>query len=150
MLPEPVLNEIEKLKAFPTYSYIWDDLSSEISSGQVELKKIYYPSAEATEYAQLISMSNPKRIGKGEAAAIVLAKSCSGTLASNNLRDIMPYVRGGHPPFVSTDAILYCFYDAGHMTVQDGCAIWNEMKSKKRMLPTCDFIEVVDRMRSVR
>lgn len=146
ILPKPVLNEIEKMKSFPKYKFIFEDLCCEIANGEIVVQDIIFPSAEATEYAQLTAMTNPKRIGKGEAAAIVLAKYKLGTLASNNLKDIIPHVSGGKPPYVCTDTILYSYYDAGHMNSKDGCEIWDEMKSKRRVLPPYDFNEVIRRM----
>jgi len=92
-------------------------------------------------------MKNPKRIGKGEAAAIVMARALNGTLASNNLRDILPYVGKNKLPYICTENILYLSYEKNYIPLEEGCQIWNDMKRKERILPNCDFKEIVRRFK---
>lgn len=90
-------------------------------------------------------MDNPKRIGRGEAAAIVLAKSLNGTLASNNLSDVLDYIKGGHPPLICTEHILYYYWKAKYISTEEGQALWQAMKAKKRALPDYDFNYVINK-----
>ena len=146
IVPRQVVDEIAKLKQFPKTKFVFQILEADIENGEIKQKDIVVPSPEALEYAGLTSMTNPKSIGKGEAASIVLAKSLGGTLASNNLRDILPHVKNGQPPYICTDIILFQAHISGYITLEQGSAIWNEMKSKRRMLPPYDFAEVVRRL----
>lgn len=149
IIPEVVLDELKMLESSTRFNYVYNDLKHKIDSGEYTLKPISALSQDAVDYAELTRMDNPQAIGKGEAAAIVLAKSLCGTLASNNLADILPHVKGGQPPYIMTDTILYNYYKAGKITITEGNAIWNDMKRRKRRLPPYNFDEVVRRMDSV-
>jgi len=92
-------------------------------------------------------MKNPKRIGKGEAAAIVIASTLDGTVASNNLRDILPYVGKKNLPYICTEHILYLSYEKSYFSLEEGNQIWNDMKRKKRILPNYDFKEIIRRFK---
>ncbi|WP_138203856.1 hypothetical protein [Haloimpatiens lingqiaonensis] len=146
IIPEVVLDELKMLESSARFNYVYNDLKHKIDSGEYILQPISALSTEAIDYAELTRMDNPQAIGKGEAAAIVLAKSLGGTLASNNLADILPYVKGGQPPYIMTDTILYSYYKEGKITITEGNAIWNDMKRRKRRLPPYNFDEVVKRM----
>lgn len=145
IVPEAVENELANMKRSTKYKYVYFDLKDKIDDESIKIEEIPATSVLAQEYGDLISGTNSKRIGKGEAATIVLAKNLSGTVASNNLRDILPYVKDGVPPYVCTDEILYLFYKEGHMSIEEGKKIWNEMKNYGRKLPNYDFDVVVHR-----
>jgi hypothetical protein len=87
------------------------------------------------------------RIDGGEAAAIAIARVLDGTIASNNLADILPYVKDDKPPYLCTDNILYMALEAGLITEIRGNIIWNEMKRRKRRLPDYSFSEAIRRFR---
>lgn len=78
-------------------------------------------------------------IGKGEAAAIALAKKADGILASNNLRDIKNYVDEYGLKHTTTGDILVEALERGIITEADGNALWANMLGKRRMLPTATF-----------
>ena len=82
-----------------------------------------------------------RMIGRGEAAGIAMAKQRDGTLASNNLRDILPYVEKYGISHVTTGDILMEAMDAGIITEAEGNTIWSDMLRKRRMLPTATFSE---------
>ncbi len=145
IIPQIVYDELSKMRKFTRYSFVINDLDIEVSKNIIQIEDIPISSPAATEYINLINPNQIKQIGKGEAAAIVLAKLHNGTLASNNLRDILPHITSGYPPYISTDAILYLYYKQGNMSVLEGCQIWDDMKSKKRALPAYDFSEVIRR-----
>jgi predicted nucleic acid-binding protein len=146
IFPQSVYDELNKIKS-PQYRFVFNDLKSQILKGNFKLRNIIIPSREFSEYFDLISMKNPKRIGKGEAAAIVIARALNGTLASNNLRDILPHVENNKLPYVCTEDILYLSYERNYISLEEGCQIWNDMKRKKRILPNCDFKEIVRRFK---
>ena len=144
IIPQSVYDEIDKIKS-SQYRFVFNDLKSQIIKKNFELRNIIIPSQEFKEYYELISMKNPKRIGKGEAAAIVMARALNGTLASNNLRDILPYVGNNKFPYLCTEDILYLSYEKRYISLKEGCQIWNDMKRKKRKLPNYDFKEIIRR-----
>ncbi len=146
IIPQSVFNELDKIKS-SQYRFVFNDLKSQISKGNYKLRNITIPSQEFNEYINLISIKNPKRIGKGEAAAIVIARALNGTLASNNLRDILPYVGNNKLPYVCTKDILYLSYEKSYISLEEGCKIWDDMKRKKRKLPNYDFKEIVRRFK---
>lgn len=145
IIPQIVYDELDKMRRYPRYSFAVEDLDVEIKANHVYLEDILIPSDEGEEYLRLIAPNDIKQIGKGEAAAIVLAKFHNGTLASNNLRDIIPHITSGQPPYISTDTILYLYYQEGKMNAEQGCQIWEAMKRKRRALPKYDFNEVIRR-----
>ncbi len=70
-----------------------------------------------------------------------MAKERDGTLASNNLRDVRPYVEKYEISHITTGDILIEALDAGMVTEVEGNTIWAEMIRKRRMLPTTTFSE---------
>jgi len=145
IIPQSVYDELNKIKS-PQYRFVFNDLYTQILKKNFKLKDIMISDQEFHEYRKLISMKNPKRIGKGEAAAIVIARAHKGTLASNNLSDILPYVGTNKLPYIRTDNILYLSYERNYISIEKGNQIWNDMKRYKR-LPNCDFKEIVKRFR---
>ena len=146
IIPQSVYDELDKIKT-PQYRFVFNDLKSQIIKGNFELRNITIPSREFNEYYNLISMKNPKRIGKGEAAAIVIAGTLDGTVASNNLRDILPYIGKNNLPYICTEHILCFSYEKKYISLKEGFQIWNDMKGKKRILPNYDFKEIVRRFK---
>lgn len=145
IIPQIVYDELNKMRQYSHYRFVIEELDIEIRTGNIHIEDIMIPSDAGDEYARLIAPNDVKQIGRGEAAAIVLAKLHNGTLASNNLRDILPHITSGQPPYISTDAILYLYYQQGRITAEQGSEIWNSMKKKRRVLPKYDFNEVIRR-----
>ena len=83
VIPEIVYIELSKMKKYSKYKYVYDDMEEKVKDCSIIVKEIPATSIMAQEYIGLIDMTNPKRIGHGEAAAIVLAKDLNGTLASD-------------------------------------------------------------------
>lgn len=143
IIPQTVYDELNKIQN-PQYRFLFNDLLAQVLNRSFKLKNIMVSDQAFNEYRKLISIKNPKRIGKGEAAAIVIARIHKGTLASNNLSDILPYVGKNKLPNIRTDNILYLSYKKNYISIKDGNQVWNDMKLYKR-LPNCDFIEIVRR-----
>lgn len=142
IIPEIVYRELFKLKS-TKYSFVFLNIEHEINATNFILKDIGVLDRYLSEYLQLISMNNPKRIGKGEAAALVIAKSLNGTLASNNLSDVIPRIKDNVPPLIYTEHILYYSWEEKIITAEEGELIWQSMKAKKRKLPNCSFAEII-------
>jgi len=146
IIPQTVYDELNKIKS-PQYRFLFNDLYSQILKKNFKLKNIMISDQEFNEYRKLISMKNPKRIGRGEAAAIVIARALNGTLASNNLRDVLPYVGKNKLPYICTEDILYLSYEKSYISIKEGNQIWDDMKRIGRILPNYDFNEIVRRFK---
>lgn len=88
---------------------------------------------------------NTKIIGKGEAAAISLAKKNDGILAGNNLRDVKVYVDKFSLKHITTGDILVEALNKGYITETEGNSMWREMLKRRRMLPTSSFTEYLNK-----
>lgn len=80
-------------------------------------------------------------IGRGEAASLALAKNTNGIVASNNLKDIMPYITEYHLNHKTTGDILIEALNNGLITEQDGNALWTNMLKKRRKLGANSFTD---------
>ena len=109
--------------------------------GDLKVDSIMVGSAEYYDYMQMTTSpeAGMRVIGRGEAAGIAMAKQRGGTLASNNLRDVLPYVKKYDIAHITTGDILIKAMDAGILTEAEGNTIWSEMIRKRRMLPTATF-----------
>lgn len=146
IIPQTVYDELNKIKS-PQYRFLFNDLYTQILKRNFKLKNIMISDREFSEYCKLISMKNPKRIGRGEAAAIVIAGTLDGTVASNNLSDILPYVGKNKLPYICTENILYLSYEKSYISIKEGNQIWDDMKRIGRILPNYDFKEIVRRFK---
>lgn len=90
-----------------------------------------------------------KTIGKGEAAAIALAKTYNGIIASNNLKDISKYIVKYNLKHVATGDILVSALNKGYIDITTGDKIWSKMIAKRRILPTDSFTEYIKKMNSL-
>ncbi len=135
ILPAQVYNELQKV---PHLQARVDTLKN---CGDLCVESMEAGSVEYSDYLQMTT--SPEKgmriIGKGEAAAIAMAKQRDGTLASNNLRDIRPYVEKYEISHITTGDILIEAMDAGIITETEGNTIWADMIRKRRMLPTITF-----------
>lgn len=80
-----------------------------------------------------------KPIGKGEAAAIVHAKKHNGIVASNNTRDVMPYVVKYDLERITTGDILVIALKEGIITENEGNLMWSGMLNRNRWLNADSF-----------
>ena len=92
IIPSIVCNEIQKV------TYLYGLLQNEIETKNFITQDIEIGSNSYIEYLKLISPNNEIQIDPGEAAAIIIARENNGTMASNNLKDILHYVKTEEPP----------------------------------------------------
>ena len=113
-----------------------------ISSKDVSVKTIDAGTEEYELYTTLVrGEKGQKIIGRGEAGGIALAKMYNGILASNNYKDIAPYIEKYSLKHIDTGQILVEALERGLITETDGNNIWSKMLAKKRKLPTNTFSE---------
>lgn len=133
-LSHPGLNHIKALKT---------QIDKLICDGSAKIEHINSGTNEYELYEKLTIKPEPnhKVIGKGEAAAIVLAKEKHGILASNNLKDIKSYVDEYELILMTTGDIMKKAFEDGLITEKQGNAIWSNMLAKKRKLGYDSFTE---------
>lgn len=137
ILPAQVYHELQKV---PHLLARVDTLKN---NKYLSVESMEAGSEEYNDYLQMTTSpeAGMRIIGRGEAAGIAMAKQRDGTLASNNLRDIRPYVEKYNISHITTGDILIEAIGAGIITEEEGNTIWSDMIRKRRMLPTTTFSE---------
>lgn len=138
ILPKPVFSELSN----PSIPHIKRKINELCLSGDVSTKEILVNTEEYKLYCEL-AISPPKGekvIGKGE-AAIALAKTYNGIIASNNLKDISKYVEKYNLEHKTTADLLVEALNKGFIDEAAGNQIWTNMIVKRRMLPTATLTE---------
>lgn len=139
ILPKQVYDELSN----PSIPHIKNKVTKLCLNGDISTKEVLTNTEEFNLYYEL-AIAPPKGkkiIGKGEAAAIALAKTYNGIIASNNLRDISKYVKKYNLEHVATGDILVAALNKGYIDETTGNQIWSNMIAKRRMLPTSTFTE---------
>lgn len=137
ILPEQVYNELRRVP------HLLTRVDMMKNNGEISIESMEAGSVEYEDYLQMTAspVAGMRIIGRGEAAGIAMAKQREGILASNNLRDIRPYVEKFGLSHITTGDILVEAMDAGIITEVEGNTIWLDMIQKRRMLPTATFSE---------
>lgn len=142
ILPEQVYIEL----SHPRIPHLKRKTDTLKNNGDILIQGIEVDTEEYELYYKLTR--NPdkgfKIIGKGEAAAIALAKFRGGILASNNMKDIVEYVDEYGLEHITTGDILKDALDKGYITEDIGNNIWSNMILKNRKLPTETFSEFLE------
>lgn len=145
VLPDPVYQEL----SIPCISHLKQQADQMILAQDVTVKTIDLGTEEYKLYNELINGADGmKIIGKGEASGIALAKTHNGILASNNYKDIQPYIEKYNLKHIDTGQILKEALDKGLITESDGNNIWSQMLAKRRMLPARSFTEYLNNLGS--
>lgn len=140
ILPSPVYDELSN----PAVPHLKRRADALINSSCAKVRELEVGSSEYDLYKSLINgEEKQKQIGKGEAAGIALAKTYNGVLASNNYKDIAPYIQKYNLRHVDTGTILKEAMDKGIITEQDGNDIWQKMLDRNRKLPARTFSEYI-------
>lgn len=144
ILPEPVYMELSS----PAIPHIKQRADMLIRNKDASIFHIEAGTGEYSLYRSLIRPEKGvKQIGRGEAAGIALAKQYNGILASNNYKDIIPYVNKYGLKHTSTPDILVEAFEKNLITELDGNNIWNKMRNKNRMLPERTFSDYLKKNR---
>lgn len=113
-----------------------------ISNKDASIKTIDAGTEEYKLYTSLVrGKKGQKSIGRGEASGIALAKTYNGILASNNYKDIAPYIEKYNLRHIDTGQILVEVLRKELITESAGNDIWKKMLEKKRKLPENTFSE---------
>ena len=139
VIPQQVYNEL----SFPGISHLKTRLDILIDGGDAAIQPIMIDAPEFILYRKLTSSPDAGHsiIGKGEAAALTLASVSSGTVASNNLRDVASYISELGLRHITTGDILIDALEASLITESDGNSIWSAMLAKKRKIGPASFTD---------
>ena len=141
VIPEEVYVELLN----PCVSFLNKKTMQCVEKMEIEVMEMVYGTEEFDLYNSLIHPpGKKKRIGKGEAAAISLAKVYGGVLASNNIKDITKYIEEFGLEHLTTADILYQALELSYISEGEGNQIWSKMLSKRRRLPCRSFSEYVE------
>ena len=100
VLPEPVYQELSN----PSIPHIKQRADILISNKDASIKTIDAGTEEYKLYTSLVRGEKGKKsICRGEASGIALAKTYNGILASNNYKDIAPYIEKYNLRHIDTD-----------------------------------------------
>jgi predicted nucleic acid-binding protein len=142
ILPEQVLDELSN----PSISHLPSKVNQLLSQDEIRKAEILVGTEEFKLYYILTidPQSGQKRIGKGEASAIALAKVRKGMLASNNLKDIQYYIQLFHLKNLTTPMILHTALLKGLIDESEGNTLWAQMIKKRRKLPNATFTDYLE------
>ncbi len=142
ILPEQVLDELSN----PSISHLPSKVNQLLSQDEIRKAEILVGTEEFKLYYILTidPQSGQKRMGKGEASAIALAKVRKGMLASNNLKDIQYYIQLFHLKNLTTPMILHTALLKGLIDESEGNTLWAQMIKKRRKLPNATFTDYLE------
>lgn len=139
VIPKSVYEEL----SYPRIVHLRTRLDRMLTDGVAQVGTIYINTEEYKQYFKLTV--NPEEgqavIGKGEAAAIVLARNRSGVIASNNLKDICFYIKKYGLRHITTGDILVEAFQNGVITEEQGNLIWKSMLARRRKIGANSFTE---------
>lgn len=139
VLPKQVYDEL----CHPSIPHFKRKMDRFTQEDKLSIKEILLDTEEYHLYYEL-AFSPPKGetvISKGEAAAIALAKTYNGIIASSNFRDVAKYARKYNLEHMGAGDILVAAFKAEHIDEAEGNNIWHNMLAKRRVLPRPTFTE---------
>ena len=141
-LPYEVYEEFDR----PHIQNLKNRVDNLIKKGFVKVIKFDTNSEDYLLFMELSSdYFSDKTIGKGEAAVIVHAKKHNGIVASNNTRDIMPYLEKYNLERITTGDILVMALENGIITEKEGNIIWSKMLKRNRWLNADTFTSYLNK-----
>lgn len=147
LVPAQVVAELDNLRSFRAYVWVCESLDMYVADGRLTVCDIEAGTPAAVEYVRLTE-SSARPIGSGEAAALIIARERGGTVASNNLKDVLDYCRRYSVNLVTTRDILCLCLDRGFIDLAKGEEIWRCMRDRRRWLPEGTFADNYRRFRT--
>lgn len=143
-IPQQVYGELRKV------NFLKAKVDSLLNAKRIELYQIIASTDLGNLYVKLTEKPDRgyKIIGNGEAAAIVLAKEFNGILGSNNMRDILPYIKLYNLQHRTSADIMQEAMEYHLITEGQGNVIWRDMLQRNRMLPTPTFSDFLKNNKS--
>lgn len=141
IVPVATYNEIFSK---PPFLFLISEFKKFVIEAEVEIRDINNDTEESKLYFEL-TQNSPFTIGKGEAAAIVLARQLNGILASNNYADVSRFVKKFNLDHISTDLILMEALQRELIDEKIGNSIWRDILTRGTKLPTESFSDFLKR-----
>ena len=139
------LNVKEEIMNPVTPSIIKENFNKLLKIGFIEIKELIINTEEYNFYNEIKNnhFKNKPSIGDGEAAVIALTYKNGGIIASNNLSDVVDYVKEYDLNLITTAFILAKSYEKHIKTEEELNEIWLKMiqKGRKRSLPKADSFD---------
>ena len=137
VIPKSVYEEL----SYPRIAHLKARVDKMILEKQAWIEAIEIDTKEYQTYYKLTVLPEEGSvvIGKGEAAAIVLAQSRGGVIASNNLKDICFYVKRYGLRYMTTGDILVDAFQNEIITEEQGNLIWEHMLARRRKIGANSF-----------
>src|SRR6056297_2545006 len=135
-----VVDEFSFLKRYSKYKWVYEELLKAINENFFKIIEINSVSQAFYEYTKLRNMGK----GKGESAAIAIAKTMDNYTACNNLRDIRPFIDNNEINNLLTFDILFEYYHKNSKSLKEIEAIITKMRAKKRKLPEIRFKKYIE------
>lgn len=139
VLPKSVYDEL----SYPRIAHLKARADAMLAAGLARVEGIDIDTEEYRWYYKLTVAPEKgyMMIGKGEAAAIVMAKSRNGIIASNNLKDICFYREAFGLLHRTTGDILAEAFRNKLITEKQGNRIWEKMLARRRKIGADSFSE---------
>ncbi|MCF8002462.1 MAG: hypothetical protein K9K76_11495 [Halanaerobiales bacterium] len=134
-VPQVVVDEFSFLKRYSKYKWVYKVLLESINKNIFKVIEIDSDSQAFHEYTRLRKMGK----GKGESAAIAIAKTMDNYTACNNLKDIRPLIDNNEINNLLTFDILFEYHHKTGKPIKEIEAIITKMRNKKRKLPNIKF-----------
>jgi len=136
-IPRQVYFELGKVQ------FMKNRVDALLNAKRVVLYQIAAGTAAGNLYLKLTEHPDQgyKIIGTGEAAAIVLAREYDGILGSNNMRDILPYIKLFNLRHRTSADIMVEALEHHLISEGQGNVIWRDMLQHNRKLPADTFTE---------
>lgn len=143
IIPEMVFSELSRVHK-PQFV---QRLGLLLDSGQARRMDIAFGTASFRLYRKFTANPEPGHaiIGNGEASALALAKEHDGIIASNNFRDIAPYIRELEIHYTTTGDILVEAYENGFINLAEAESIWKTMIEEDCWIGADTFSEYLDK-----
>jgi len=134
-VPQVVVDEFSFLKRYSKYKWVYEDLLEAINKNIFKIIEINSRSKAFYEYTELRNMGK----GKGESAAIAIAKTMDNYTACNNLKDIRPLIDNNEINNLLTFDILFEYHHKTGKPIKRIETIITKMRNKKWKLPNIKF-----------
>ena len=138
-IPQVVVDEFSFMKRYSKYIWVYEEVVDAINAELFKVIKIDSNHEAFFEYNKLLKMGK----GKGESAAIAIAKTMDNYTACNNLKDIRPFIENNEINNLFTFDILFEHYHKNNISIEEIEKIISKMRNKKRKLPNIRFQDYI-------
>ena len=142
IIPKEVLTELEKKD-----DIVLKRVNEMLETGVLTLYTIDVSDIPTATVAFMLQQRRKrcKKMGSGEAAAIALASTKRGVLASNNMRDVADYVDLQKVTHITTSRVIQKAYVDGLITIDKARSLWIKQTTRGSKMPDDSFDQFLTR-----